>query len=460
MDDEIVYLKTLDYLYSFVDYSLTKADRLAQANFDLSRMVELMHRLGDPHKAYPLIHIAGTKGKGSVTAMCSSILRAAGYRTAMYTSPHLEDYAERIQVNGVPIPHHNLVELVNRIKPEIESIPQLTTFEITTALAFLYFKEMGVDAAVIEVGLGGRLDATNIVSPIVSVITSISYDHTFVLGDTLGAIAAEKSGIIKTGIPVVSAPQEPEAMAVIEQISGQKGAPLAVVGRDVYARSIHQEISHQIIELQIPRSHSQDGEPIADKTMQMVLPLLGDHQVENAAVAYLAIDRFRQSALPITDAHIAEGFARTNWPGRFEVIRKNPPFILDCAHNRESSQQLIRTVRAMFPNRRVVLIFGASEDKDIDGMFTEIMPSVDLAIFTKSFHPRAISPLKLAEKVSRYSVQVEVVEKVSDAMQRALNTVTNQQLILVTGSIFIVAEARHAWQIEPRLATLYGENQQ
>lgn len=457
MSDEIDYQRTLDYLYSFVDYSLTKADRLAQENFDLSRMVELMHRLGNPHLAYPLIHVAGTKGKGSVTAMCSSILRAGGYRIGMYTSPHLEDYAERIQVNGHPIPHSALVELVERIKPQIECIPQMTTFEVTTALAFLYFKEMGVDAAVIEVGLGGRLDATNIVLPVVSVITSISYDHTQVLGNTLTAIATEKCGIIKPSLPVVSAPQDPEAMTVIENVARERNAPLTVVGRDILARPIQRGIHHQVAEFRLPPESDIPVNEDAFRRLEVVLPLLGDHQVENAAVAYLAIDRFRKNALPISDDQIQDGFSKTYWPGRFEVLNQNPPLVLDCAHNPESCHQLKLTLQTMFPDHKVLLIFGASEDKDIDGMFKELLPIVEQAIFTKSFHPRAISPYLLEQKGKGTNTPTQVIENVADAVQQALAMVSEQQLILVTGSIFVVAEARHAWLADPRFKSFVHE---
>jgi dihydrofolate synthase/folylpolyglutamate synthase len=457
MEDEFAYQLTLDYLYSFVDYSLTKVDRLAQANFDLSRMVELMHRLGDPHLAYPSIHVAGTKGKGSVTAMCSSILQAGGYRTGMYTSPHLEDYTERIQVDGHPIPHSTLVELVERIKPQIESIPQLTTFEITTALAFLYFKEMGVDAAVIEVGLGGRLDATNIILPVVSVITSISYDHTQVLGKTLTAIATEKCGIIKPSLPVVSAPQDPEAMAVIEYIARERKAPLTVVGRDILARPIQRSINHQVAEFRLPSGKDLTINEGAFRKLEVVLPLLGDHQVENAAVAYLAIDRFRQNALPISDDQIRDGFSKTYWPGRFEILSQNPPLILDCAHNLESCHQLMLTLQTMFPGYKILLIFGASEDKDIEGMFKELLPSVEQAIFTKSFHPRAISPVQLEQKVKSANILTQVIENVADAVQQALAMASEQQVILVTGSIFVVAEARHAWLADPRFKSFLHE---
>jgi dihydrofolate synthase/folylpolyglutamate synthase len=457
MENDKVYQQTLDYLYSFVDYSLTKADRLAQANFNLSRMVELMHLLGDPHKAYPLIHVAGTKGKGSVTAMCSSILQAAGYRTGMYTSPHLEDYAERIQVNGKPIPHSVLVELVERIKPHIETIANLTTFEITTALAFLYFKEVGVDAAVIEVGLGGRLDATNIVSPAVSVITSISYDHTQVLGKTLTAIATEKCGIIKPAVPVVSAPQEAEPMAVIEQIAEARNAPLKVVGRHLFAHSISRSLNQQVVEFSFPSEASLANHQKTQEKFQFVLPLLGDHQVENAAVAYLAIDCFRQKALRIDDAQIREGYLRAFWPGRFEILKQNPAMILDCAHNRESCHQLVLTLDTYFPQKKVLLIFGASEDKDIDGMFDELLPRVDQTIFVKSFHPRAISPYLLLEKAKQLGTAALVIENISEALTHALSHVSEEQVILVTGSIFVVAEARHAWQTHLRSTVINPE---
>jgi len=458
MADEIAYQRTLDYLYSFVDYSLTKADRLAQANFDLFRMVELMHRLGDPHLAYPTIHVAGTKGKGSVTAMCSSILQAAGYRTGMYTSPHLEDYTERIQVNGHPIPHSTLVELVERSKPHIESIPQLTTFEITTALAFLYFKEMGVEAAVIEVGLGGRLDATNVILPVVSVITSISYDHTQVLGNTLTAIATEKCGIIKASLPVVSAPQDPEAMAVIERIAAERNAPLSVVGRDLLARPVQRSLNHQVVEFRLPSGKDLSIKDDSIQKLEIVLPLLGDHQVENAAVAYLAIDWFRQNALPVSDDQIREGFSKTYWPGRFEILNQNPPLILDCAHNSESCHQLVLTIQTMFPGYKILLIFGASEDKDIDGMFRELLPSVEQAIFTKSYHPRAISPHLLEQKVKSANILTQVIENIADAVQQALAMVKEQQVILVTGSIFVVAEARHAWLADARFKSFLHES--
>ncbi|HND49196.1 MAG TPA: Mur ligase family protein, partial [Anaerolineales bacterium] len=207
MDIETRYNQALDYLYSFVDYSLKHSSELVKADFNLNRMFALMESLGDPQTKYPIIHVAGTKGKGSTSALCAAALSAAGYRVGLYTSPHLEDYVERIRINGEAISHEQLIELVEGIKPHVAKIEKLTTFEITTALAFMAFAKYGATAAVFEVGLGGRLDATNIVTPKVSVITSLSYDHMAVLGNTLALIAGEKAGIIKPGVPVVSSPQ-------------------------------------------------------------------------------------------------------------------------------------------------------------------------------------------------------------------------------------------------------------
>jgi dihydrofolate synthase / folylpolyglutamate synthase len=246
-DEKTAYQEALDYLYTFVDYSLTKAFKFSPEKFDLTRMAHFLALLDNPQNKYRIIHITGTKGKGSVSAMIASAFKAQGYRTGFYTSPHLQEYNERIQVNGCMISNADFVTLVNELKPIISEINLLTTFEITTGLAFLYFARQKVDVAVVEVGLGGRLDATNTVNPMVSVITSISYDHTSVLGDTLTKIAAEKSGIIKPGRPVVMEPQRDEARAVIEQAAQTNGSALIMVGRDI---------------LFAPGRHSLDGQSL------------------------------------------------------------------------------------------------------------------------------------------------------------------------------------------------------
>src|SRR5215216_316314 len=248
-DAETAYNQALDYLYSFVDYSLKHISELAKAEFNLDRIFALMEELGNPQAKYPIIHVAGTKGKGSVSALCASALQAAGYKTGLYTSPHLLDYVERIQVNGQPISHEQMIELVEEIKPAVAKIPKLTTFEITTALGFLAFARNDVTAAVIEVGLGGRLDATNIVTPKVSVITSLSYDHMAVLGNTLAEIAGEKAGIIKPGVPVVSSPQPEEALEVLERVAKEKDCPFILVERDVKFERLESSLHSQSFHL-------------------------------------------------------------------------------------------------------------------------------------------------------------------------------------------------------------------
>ena len=299
MDAETAYNQALDYLYSFVDYSLKKSSELAKADFNLDRMRALMAALDNPEREYPVLHVAGTKGKGSTSALAASALSAAGYKTGLYISPHLQDFTERIQIDGRQVSHVQLVELVEQIKPAVAKIPQLTTFEITTALGFLYFAEQKVDAAVIEVGLGGRLDATNVVMPRVSVITSISYDHMAVLGSTLTAIAGEKAGIIKPGVPVVSSPQREEARLVIEKVAAERNAPLTLVGRDLLFEAGKHSldgqnfiIHHSSLRLRSPlRGSLRSGQAFT-------IPLLGAHQVANAATAYAAL---QASGLDVPD---------------------------------------------------------------------------------------------------------------------------------------------------------------
>jgi dihydrofolate synthase/folylpolyglutamate synthase len=437
MTDNPTYQATLDYLYTFVDYSLVRNFHNAPGKFDLTRMGALATALGDPQKQYPIIHVAGTKGKGSVSAFCASALQAAGYRTGLYTSPHLVDFSERIQVNGQPIPPDEVVTLIEQCKPVVASIPEVTWFEYTTILAFLYFARQSVNAAVIEVGLGGRLDATNIVTPEVAVITSLSYDHMAVLGDTLGQIAAEKAGIIKPGLPVVISPQSDEARQVIVRIAAQRNAPVIQAGQDYKFKSLSQSLDGQSFKIW----------PIArpEESTQLAIPLLGRHQIENAATAYAALRALDISRLAVSESAIRQGFAATVWPGRFEILRRQPPVVLDCAHNLDSSHRLRQTLDDYFPDWPIVLVFGASEDKNVAGMFTELMPRVREVIATQSIHPRAISPAHLVELARPFGVRVSDVSTVEDALDMALHAAGNDALLLVTGSIFVVAGVRETW---------------
>ncbi|MBN1149209.1 MAG: bifunctional folylpolyglutamate synthase/dihydrofolate synthase [Anaerolineales bacterium] len=451
MDIELVYQETLNYIYSFVDRSLTRSFRYSPEKFDLGRMQEFVERLGRPHEAYPIIHVTGTKGKGSVSSMCASALRAAGYRVGLYTSPHLQDFAERIQLDGQPIAHQDVVELAQEIKTYLDEETQLTTFEFTTALAFLYYARKGAEAVVAEVGLGGRLDATNVITPVVSVITSISYDHTDILGETLSEIANEKAGIIKPTVPIVLAPQKDEARLVIERIAAERCAPLILVGRDYLFAPLSRKMEHQSLLL-----WSASEQPLIDEYIEsggireweptrLTIPLLGYHQVENAATAYAALQVANSRGVPVSEGAIRSGFARTHWPGRFEVLNRNPDLVIDSAHNRDSALKLRLALDDYFPGQPVILIFGASEDKDVEGMFAELMPRVRRVLATQSYHPRAMEPERLVTIAHRYGKPARVIPAVEDALEEALRLAEGDTMVLATGSIFVAAGARHTW---------------
>ncbi|HAD05740.1 MAG TPA: bifunctional folylpolyglutamate synthase/dihydrofolate synthase [Anaerolineaceae bacterium] len=430
------YQNTLDYLYSFVDYSLTRNLQFSADKFDLSRMAALLNFLGNPHLQYPVIHVAGTKGKGSTAAMIASVLQAAGYKTGFYISPHLEDFCERIQINRQTIPPARLVEVVNRLKPAVNQIERLTTFELTTAAGFLYFAEEKVDVAVIEVGLGGRLDATNLVTPLVSVITSISLDHTKVLGDTLEKIATEKAGIIKPGKPVVTSPQKPEALKAIAKIATDRSSPLVISDQVYRAEVLERTLVYQRLSISPNKGPFQES-------FEIQLPLLGDHQIENAITALCALDQVRNNGFEIPLIAVQKGLSQVSWEGRFEVLNLHPPIVVDAAHNRYSALKLIQTVNQYFPNHRLILVFGASDDKDVTGMLAELLPRAEEVIFTQSIHPRSFHADQLVELAADYSLPKMVITPLEDAVEQAVNRINSEDtLLLVTGSIFVAAGAR------------------
>lgn len=439
MDINTAYQEALDYLYSFVDFSLTHQENLAPENFNLARMHALVASLGNPHQAYPTIHVAGTKGKGSVSLLCAAALQEQGYRVGLYTSPHLKDFEERIQINRVPISQADFVALIGAIKSHVENVPQLSTFEIATALAFWYFARQQVDIAVIEVGLGGRLDATNVVTPLVSVITSLSLEHTYVLGDTLEEIAAEKAGIIKEGVPVVVAPQQAGPRRVISQIAERRHAPLVQMGHDY--QFVPRTFSLQGQTFSIWRANQQE-----QTATELEILLLGAHQVENAATAYVALQVARRAGLAIEETAIRQGFARAIWPGRFEVLRQHPPVVIDSAHNPYSARALKQALEDYYPDWPVVLLLGVLGDKDIEGILQELLPRVASVITSDSAHPRAMDPERLAELVAQYDCPVKAVPHMADALDYALQMAGEDHLVLATGSIFTAASARIAWQ--------------
>jgi dihydrofolate synthase / folylpolyglutamate synthase len=442
------YQESLDFLYSFIDYSLKRNFRYAEEKFNLARMREFMHLLGDPQNDYQIIHVAGTKGKGSVSAMCASVLSAQGYQTGLYTSPHMVDFTERIQINGSHITKAELVEFVDELKPLTEKVPEITTFELTTALAFLFFSRRKADYAVMEVGLGGRLDATNIVNPLISVITSISYDHVKILGNTLSEIAGEKGGIIKPNTPVVIAPQKEEARLKLEEIAQANHAPTIQVGRDyLYAADAH-SLDGQTFLVWTPDEQSLVDEFIESagrdiwSPMRLRIPLMGFHQVENAATAYATLKTIEKFGVNLTQGAYREGFAKVQWPGRMEILRSHPPLVIDSAHNRYSALKLRQAMDDYFPGLPIVLVFGASEDKDIEGMFQELLPRVWRVIATQSSHPRSTDADALVNLAHQLGRSAQAILPIEDALAAALNEGGQESVVLVTGSIFVAAAAR------------------
>lgn len=435
----MTYPEAIAYLYSLTDYEKTRVERYTPETLDLARVERLLEAIGNPHRRFPTLHVAGTKGKGSTAAMIESCLRAAGYCTGFYTSPHLHTFRERIQVNGYKISRDDIVALVEEIRPLVKRTPGVTTFEAITALGFLYFARAGIDVGVIEVGLGGRLDATNVITPEVSVITSLSLDHTYLLGDTLAQIAYEKAGIIKPGVPVVSAPQRAEAMGVLEKVSRERGSTLIEVGRDWDYEPGPADLEGQSFTVQ----RVADGGSELDGEYWM--PLLGRHQLENATNAIAALEVMRGRDFRVPAQAVRDGMHDVKWPGRLEVLSREPLVVVDCAHNPYSAQVLRRALEEWFPGRRWVLIFGASTDKDIPGMLRELLPISEYVIVTRSDHPRAAAPIELADAVASAGGGAEVSVNMHKAIRRGLTVMDSGSGLLVTGSIFIVAAAREEW---------------
>lgn len=439
------YQETLDWIYSWVDFSMKRHVDDKHRFFKLDRMNQLMELLDYPHHKFPSVHVTGTKGKGSTSSLIASTLQASGYKVGLYTSPHLEDFRERIIINGEMISERDVIELADRMRPLTEKVPETTTFELTTAMAFLYFAQEKVDIAVLEVGLGGRLDATNVVDPLVSVITSISYDHMSVLGNTLTEIATEKGGIIKPDRPVVIAPQKPEALETLIEIARERNAPLIETKREYSFEPLKHSLKTQTFQIQSRHDVIESRNVSTNSVLKLTLPLLGAHQIENAATAVAVLDQLRLSGYHITRQTIQAGFRQVHWPARFEILREKPPIVIDSAHNGDSMQRLVETIDEYFPETPFILVFGASADKSMADMLSAILPRCELVITTQSLHPRAATPEELKEKVEKYSVPVIAVNPAEEALSQALCYAGESKGILVTGSIFIAAAARAIW---------------
>ncbi|MFC2033434.1 bifunctional folylpolyglutamate synthase/dihydrofolate synthase [Chloroflexota bacterium] len=426
------YQSALDYILQFADYERLPRSALV---FDLKRLAMLLKRLGNPQDSARSIHVAGTKGKGSTSTMIASILTHAGYKVGLYTSPHLLDITERIRVDGQNIAQDAFARLVETLKPEAKIVNQsgglgeLTTFELLTALAFLYFREMRVDYQVLETGLGGRLDATNVVKPAVCVITSISFDHMEVLGNTLALIAGEKAGIIKPGSTVICSPQFPEAMEVIEKICQDKEARLVSIGNEVTWNRTDFNSDGQLFELRgLKRKY------------YLNLPLLGEYQLENAATAVAAVEVLSELEAKVSEDNIADGLKEVQWPGRLQILHRQPWVVIDGAHNAYSAKRLGEALRQYFEFDRLIIIFGASSDKDIAGLVAELARFADEIIVTGSRHPRALKPVGLSREFSNHGIAARVAENVASSIEIALAEATPEDLICATGSIFVIAE--------------------
>jgi dihydrofolate synthase/folylpolyglutamate synthase len=433
---ELNYSQAEEYLNSFVNYEQIPGISYAQPGYSLRHVEELLNRMGNPQLAARTIHIAGTKGKGSVAVMIAQVLSSSEYKTGLYTSPHLHTLRERISIDGSLISEAEFAAAMAEVKPFIESMKQdatfrqLTYFEAFTALAFAYFKKKQVDFQVLEVGLGGRLDATNMTRPLVCIITPISLDHTQILGDSLEEIAREKAGIIKPGCWVVLSPQPEEAASVISDICREKKAKVVQVGKDVTWHKTGGDLRHQSLEI----------EGRANK-YQVSIPLLGDFQLENSAVAIATLEILTSEGFDISAANIARGLARLKWPGRFHILQEHPTVLVDGAHNVASMKGLVNNIKAYFAHKRIILVFGTSCDKDIPGIVNELVPLSPQVIVTRTAHSRAAPLPTLAAEFSKRGIEPETGETVSEAISRALSLAERTDIICVTGSLFVVAEA-------------------
>lgn len=436
--------------------------------FRLDQVRSLLAKLGEPHRGLPVIHVAGTKGKGSTAAMAGAILTAAGYKTGVFTSPHLHRVEERIALDGRPIASEEFVALVAKVAPAVEAVDREgaltarhedgpTYFDVVTAMALLYFAERKVDVAVLEVGLGGRLDSTNVCHPLVSVVTSISYDHTAVLGDTLTSIAREKAGIIKPGVPIISGVTNPEARHVIHQVAQDNASRLVELGRDFQTA------------YRPPRpGGSADPRGTMDfhyrvpgreyQYLDLQLRLLGDHQAANAALALAALEELRLVGWVIPERAVRLGLAEVAWPARVELLARRPAVIVDGAHNVASVEALIRVLDASFSAARRILVFAASQDKDVRGMLECLLPRFDQVVLTRySSNPRAMPVTELASLAAELTGRhYSTCEETSAAWKTARAMASPEDLICVTGSLFIAAEMREQILREPCCGNVYS----
>jgi len=399
----------------------------------LERISLALRQLGDPQLRLNVVHVAGTNGKGSTCSQIASILRAAGLHTGLYTSPYLDSFTNRFGLDGNDIGQDELAAMVTDLRP-IADATGLTQFEFITALAFHFYSQKKVDMLVLEVGLGGRFDATNVVRPLLSVITNIGFDHMEVLGDTLPKIAFEKAGIIKHAIPVVTATADPEALQVIVDVATQRQSPIRVWGRDYVTKEKEASLNGQ--------SFDYRG---WEEILGLKIKLLGPHQIINAGLAVdSALALARSHGLPITSDHIRCGLSAAEWPGRFEIMQKNPLVIMDGAHNNHGVKALVQTLEQLLPSQKVRLVTGILKDKEPQAMFSALKPYVQRVYACAPDIPRAIDSVSLAAIANEVGIEACSYGEVNKALQAALNESSPHDVVLVAGSLYTVSEARKA----------------
>lgn len=395
----------------------------------LRNITRILREIGNPHRQFQSIHIAGTNGKGSSAAIIESVLRSAGYKTGLFTSPHLFDFSERIRVNGVPIPRRSVSRGVEILKPYIERF-RCTFFEAATALSFQHFLNEGVEVAIVEVGMGGRLDATNVLSPLCTIITDIDHDHTEYLGHTLKRIAREKAAVIKRGGRVITSVTDPDILEVLQTICRKNEATCYPTGEHCKIRAKELTSEGSLVDLQTPY-HSYRG---------LTFSMLGRHQLRNLNAAILALDLLSENGLNIRSKNIREGVASAVWPGRLQVLGKDPLFIVDGAHNPAGMQTLVKALGELFTFEDLVLIIGVMADKQYKEMIQSIVPLASKTIVTKPKMDRALDQHTLAQEVNKISNHTEIASTVSRAVKKALELAGPNDAVCAAGSLFLVGE--------------------
>ena len=434
------YEQAMQYLFTATDYEKQQRLRYNVTTFDLKRITNLLKQLGNPHKKTKCVHIAGTKGKGSTAAMLAKMMEANGYRVGLYTSPHVTSLHERIVVSSEMITRKEFLGLLNRVHPVLETYSdddRPTFFEILTAIAFLHFADHEVDLAIVETGLGGRLDSTNVIMPKVIGITSISLDHQNLLGATLDSITKEKAGVIKKGIPVVTVEQDPTAMKILKKQASSLKAPFIVTGRDVdfsyRFESSREHGPHTRICLTTPTSRFE----------HLRVPLPGDHQAINCGLALAMLDRLKSQGYTIDDEKAVTGLDGLSLIGRMEMLYHDPRILVDAAHNAASIRALIQAIGQHVPYDSLVFVFGCNADKDVRGMLEQLQYGADKVIFTRSNSPKAVFPSDLAEMYTEICGKMcQTAMTLREALRIAHSAVTREDLICVTGSFYLVGQAR------------------